>query len=415
MATWQYVGPPPSAATDLVDVGYINSQIAATNVQQSAIDQTIANGLAPYCNKSYVDQQNLLNATKAYVDAGDATRLHVSQLGADNGIAPLDAYGRVDKSRVPLGSTQRWPAPYYSPASYPTGVITLGSSETSLYTYTQPDPGFVYKLMVMGLMEGRTVTDGTPVQGIIRLGSATGTMIATGYSTSESYPGAVLYTFATPGPFSFPIPSFAASFDFVLVGAGGGGESGSVFGPGGGGAAGSITVGSVVMGSTTLPSGITTINGVVGAGGAGDPGTNNETNPGVAGTATTLSYYQTTLTANPGAGGSELYGAVGTPPATETYNGYTYTITGYGAGGAGGTGFTSTAEPGVAGEGGIVWILVHPLGGDANYGGIRIIPLALSAQPQLTGPQTLYARAAGPASSLITPNYPGLTVVPIPA
>ena len=408
------MGPPPSVATDLVDIGYINSEIAATNVQQSAIDATIANGLASYVNKSYVDQQNLLNATAAQVNAGDATRLHVAQLGADNGIAPLNAYGRVDKSRVPLGSTQRWPAPYYSPSAYQSGVLTLGGSETTLYTYTQPDPGFAYKLMVMGLLEGRTVTDGTPVQAIIRLASATGIPIATGYSTAESYPGAVLFTFATPGPFTFPIPSFAASFDFVLLGAGGGGESGSVFGPGGGGGAGSITVGSVVLGSATLPSGITALNGVVGTGGAGAVG-GSTTTDGTAGTASTLSYYQTTLTAAAGAGGSSLYAAAGVPVATEAYNNYTYTTTGYGSGGAGGTGFQSTAEPGVAGEGGIIWILVHPIGGDANYSGIPIIPLALSAQSRLTGPQTLLARVAGSTGSLITPNYPGLSVVPIPA
>jgi hypothetical protein len=60
------------------------------------------------------------------------------------------------------------------------------------HTYTQPDPGFVYKLLVMGLLEGRTVTDGTPIQAVIRLGSTTGTPIATGFSTSESYVGVVL-------------------------------------------------------------------------------------------------------------------------------------------------------------------------------------------------------------------------------
>jgi hypothetical protein len=131
--------------------------------------------------------------------------------------------------------------------------------------------------------------------------------------------------------------------------------------------------------------------------------------------ASSLTYYQTTASAAGGAGGSQLYAQPTSPAATVLYNGYTYTTTGYGAGGAGGPGFTSTAEPGNQGEGGAVWILVHPLGGDANYSGIPILPLALSAQSVLTGSQTLYARFAGSAGSLVTANYPGLTVTPIPA
>lgn len=410
---WKYVGPAPSNAADLVDLAYVQSVIAATNVTQSQVDQVINNGLSGFGDKSYVDQQNALNATPAQVDSGDATRLHVSQLGAVSGVAPLNAYGRVDRSRTPLGSTQRWPAPYYSPSAYQSSIVTLGSTETALYTYSQPDPGFAYRLLVQGLLEGRTVTDGTPIQARVRLGSATGPMIANGYSTSEAYVGGVLYSFSTPGNFVFPIPSFAASLDFVLLGSGGGGSSGSVFGPGGGGLAGAITTGSVVVGSAGLPSNVTQINGVIGTGGLGDPGGVN-THAGAAGTATTLTYSATTLSAAAGAGGSQLYAVPGVPAATYSYNGYTYTTTGYGSGGEGGAA-AGTALPGVQGQGGAVWIIVHPLGGDSNYSGIPIIPNALTTQSVLTGPQTLYVNFAGPQNSLITTFDPGLWIMPLPA
>jgi hypothetical protein len=181
------VGAPPTSATDLATQGYVGAQIAATNQTQAAIDAQIAAGFAPYADRSYVDAQNQLNATKGYVDAGDATRAHLAVVDVPNGIAGLDATGKVDVGRVPLISTQRWPSPYYSPAAYNTATVTSTGPEALLYTTTVTDPGYLYRPLTMGLVDVSTDTDGVAPVIRVRRGSAVGPIVAQGYGSAESY------------------------------------------------------------------------------------------------------------------------------------------------------------------------------------------------------------------------------------
>jgi hypothetical protein len=159
MATRQYVGKAPGDPRDITDVGYIQAQIAATNNTEAAIQAQIAAALSAYATKAYVDTKDALNATKAYVDGtgganpngGDAGRLHLNQIGANNGVAGLNVTtGKVDVARVPVASTQRWPSPYYSPSAYntatavtydATGHPTTGTGTAETLTWTHPIAG----------------------------------------------------------------------------------------------------------------------------------------------------------------------------------------------------------------------------------------------------------------------------------
>lgn len=149
-----YVGAAPTANNHLVTQAYI-STMALSNLSSDAVTTLINNGLAPYVLKSYVDAQDALLATPSFVDAGDATRLHNNQINANSGVAGLDAIGKVSPGRITLTSSQRFPKPYTSPAAYHTTEKVAGpGASTRLFTMTMADPGYSYKVLVFGSMEG---------------------------------------------------------------------------------------------------------------------------------------------------------------------------------------------------------------------------------------------------------------------
>ena len=227
--------------------------------------------------------QAALNATKAYVDGtgganpngGDAGRLKLANVNQNSGIAGLgSSSAKVDASRLgsSLTSTQRFPTPYYSPSAYNTAEVTTGLTEEVIYSWTVADPGYTYKLMINGIVDGLTNRDQYYPISLVRLGSISGPILAVGYGCQESYSGAVVSQFDTPGAaYSYQIPVWMVDLDILLLGGGGGGASGAgtpLFWGDGGLAATWSTV-SLAMGSGALPSGTTHINGVVGTGGAG--------------------------------------------------------------------------------------------------------------------------------------------------
>lgn len=188
MASLTYVGKTPAAATDLTNLGY-DEGIATASLTQTQVDTLLNTAFAPYVTKSYVDTQDGFNATKSYIDTGDATRLHLSQIGVNSGIAGLLATGKVEVARVNVSSTQRFPAGYYSPAAYNTGNITNASTTvpTQVYTFSVADPGFVYKLLITGMVDASTSVDGQYPIITIHQGATTGQVLAAGTGLQETY------------------------------------------------------------------------------------------------------------------------------------------------------------------------------------------------------------------------------------
>jgi hypothetical protein len=188
MAQLQYVGAAQAATADLVTKGYVSS-LTAGAMTQASVDSLINSGLSGRITKSYVDTQDALNATSAFIDAGDAAKLHLSQIGVNNGIAGLDKAGRVEVSRVPVASTQRWPAPFISPASYNGSSVSATTTETQIFTVSVADPGSAYKLLVTGLVDASVATDGQYPIVNVRQGSTTGPIVASGRGLAETYTG----------------------------------------------------------------------------------------------------------------------------------------------------------------------------------------------------------------------------------
>ena len=425
MSARKWAGAYPSNSKDLVTVGYVQDKIDVTNLDQPTVDAMIAQGFAPYADKTYADTKAALNATASYIDTGDNTRLHRANINQPNGIAGLGAASaKVDRARLGLASTQRWPLGYSSPASYNASTVAAGLTEQTIYTWTVDDPGYDYKLLVSGIVDGMTDRDTYFPIILIRVGSNTGPIIAMGYGCTERYSAATVSQFTTPGAFVYTIPVWANTIDILLLGGGGGGASGAgnpfIWGNGGGAASWQTVT--VTVGSLALPIGVTQINGVVGGSGGGAPGGVFSNNGGTGGT-TSVTYHTSTLASYGAGGGSGNLGTqAGANAGSVSVGGYTYFNGGYGNGGAGGPGGFFIGNPGQPGGSGSAWFVAHPLSADFNAGPINVLPGSLSYQDVLTGDTDLFVQLVrvigdntGTGSAYATNFKPGMCAVPIPA
>src|SRR5512139_2670576 len=125
----KYVGVPPGSDPDVATEEYLLG-LRAQNLPQATVDALIAAGMAPYATRTYVNDQDALNATKAYIDAGDATRLHLSQIDTPGGPVGLDEVGWLDPAILDIASTQRWPALPSSPDTYNPDVVSATAETT---------------------------------------------------------------------------------------------------------------------------------------------------------------------------------------------------------------------------------------------------------------------------------------------
>jgi hypothetical protein len=176
----------PAQDSDVATRNYLTTVRGSFSLSPTQITTLISTGLSPYATKTYVNTRDALNASQAQVDAGDASRLKITAIDANNGVAGLDSGGRVPVARVPGASTQRWPKSFYTPSVYGTATSASGT-ETTVYTQSIADPGFPYRLLISGHLDCRTATDGDAPQVRVRVGSATGTVVATGTAQSNQF------------------------------------------------------------------------------------------------------------------------------------------------------------------------------------------------------------------------------------
>ena len=209
MSTLPYVGVGPTADLDLSDNAYLLS-LQAANLAQDAVTTLITNGLNVYATRAYVDAQDALNATKAYIDGkyadgstipntdlvnynpngGDASRILKARIDTDGGPVGLDAIGKLNRAILTIPDAQKWPSAGSSPSSYNASPVTTGgvaSVESTVYSYTVPDPGYPYNLLVFGQVDVSTsVDDNYPIVNV-RADTPTGTLVGTGTGVAENY------------------------------------------------------------------------------------------------------------------------------------------------------------------------------------------------------------------------------------
>jgi len=435
-----YVGPAATDTHDLVTLEYIQKVFTSVNMLQSQVDSLINTGLSGFVTVAYLTALVANNADKSFVDAGDATRLKLAQIGQPNGIVPLDDNGKVPVANINMVANQRFPQPFYSPEDYnAANVAATGATAQTLYTCPVPDPGFTYKLLVFGEVDTETSLDGAFSRIWVAVGSPTGPMVAVGAGQAETYKVAAQTAFGSRSNadysdlYTVP-PGMVAGdkFDIVLVGPGGGGRDAAIPLVGGGGLHGAW-YGITLTYGVDFPTSVTQFGITVGGGGP-----NNTT--GHPTSVTVPGYVNSPLTAPGGGPGAQIIGmaSVGESAPSVNFNGNTYPggtggnpaagidllghpasdAQGYGSGGGGG-GLWFTV--GGYGSSGAVWItaISEAAGGGMPRGPAAVVPYALNAQSALSGASTLYVRAqasttTGNPTVTATTVKPNLWVCPIP-
>lgn len=209
MVNLAYVGVGPAADLDISDNAYLTS-LQAANLAQGTVTTLIANGLTVYATREYVDAQDALLATKAYIDGkyangdtipdtdtmnynpygGDANRILTTKIGTDGGPVGLDSIGKLDRAILTIEDAQKWPAAGSSPSTYNASPVTTGGVagvESTVYSYTVADPGYPYNLLVFGQVDVSTSADDNLPLVNVRADSPTGTLVGTGQGVAESY------------------------------------------------------------------------------------------------------------------------------------------------------------------------------------------------------------------------------------
>lgn len=246
MVNLTYVGAGPTDDLDISDNAYLLSlrdqnldTTSVTNlISTGTVDGTGHAGLFPYALRSYVDSQDSLNATKAYIDGkyangdpipesdlvnynpygGDAARILKTRIDTSGGPVGLDSLGKLNRAILTIPDAQKWPAPGTSPGSYNAAPVTTGGVvgvDSTVYSYTVADPGYPYNLLVFGQVDVSTGADDNFPVISVRAGDDM-TLVGTGYGVAESYGIAPAYDATGVG-----YNGNAANFTFTHTGSAG--------------------------------------------------------------------------------------------------------------------------------------------------------------------------------------------------
>lgn len=212
MAELSWIGRDAAVDNDPAYRDYTASKIAQ-NLTDAEVAAAINSVYSAYADKTYVNQQDALNATKGYVDTQDALNVRNNLKDVANGVAGLDGLGYINRARIATTDTQRFPRSFWSPPTntYNSGTVTATAAnpEVTLYTCTVTNPQFNVvngttvpgyslnqRLVVTALVETWTDTDGVWPVVNVRQGSAAGTIVAQGFGgqTSKAWFGGDYFT-----------------------------------------------------------------------------------------------------------------------------------------------------------------------------------------------------------------------------
>lgn len=183
---------------DVVSLRDINI-LLAQNMSMSAATAQINADLVSYATQSWATSQMAGLATPSWTQSQVANYVPVTTVNQANGPVGLSSTtGRISQAVINAASSQQWPSPFWSPASYQTTSVTATSTPSLLYTEAIAYPGYTYVLFCEGMVDTQVSADnGTIPIVVVRVGSATGPIIALGYGCAESYAGPIPGTIAS--------------------------------------------------------------------------------------------------------------------------------------------------------------------------------------------------------------------------
>jgi hypothetical protein len=215
IATLKFVGTPANwdiqneSQYDPATLSYLNL-LLSQNMSMPAVTALINADLSSYATLTYQNNaiagtagpNNSQLATPAWTNTQVANYVPLTTVGQANGPVGLGnssspTPGQVSAGLINAASTQQWPSPFWSPASYQSAAVTATTTPAQLYTASMPYPGYTYVLSCFGMVDTSVAADdGTIPEVLVRVGSTSGQIIAFGYGCGESYLG------PTPGDVS---------------------------------------------------------------------------------------------------------------------------------------------------------------------------------------------------------------------
>lgn len=184
-----YVGKQDdTVSVDTIATKSFVESVMVDQLSASQVDAAINNTYNPFADKAYADSRDALLVTQQYCRDQDLLRVPLLLKDVNGGVPSLSATRRIAGGRINRGSTQRFPKGFWTPPAYNASDVTTISGETALYPpFTISDPGFAYRLLVFGVVDGKSHSDGVYPQIVVRTGSTVGEIIARGNGLAESY------------------------------------------------------------------------------------------------------------------------------------------------------------------------------------------------------------------------------------
>ncbi|ASZ74788.1 minor tail protein [Mycobacterium phage Phabba] len=167
----RYVGREPDSDYSVLPRRYVTDRYDTIRVDNDFITAELATQAseAGLVNQSYVDQQDALRAKKANVDTADANYIPVSQVGATNGIVPLDTNSYIPSQYLPTIQTERkmgYVAAQNIILSGERLCTAINPKEYLAATLTIPDPGFPYIPLIFAHILGGSINGNAANRGM---------------------------------------------------------------------------------------------------------------------------------------------------------------------------------------------------------------------------------------------------------
>lgn len=185
MAQLSYKGGALATNQDVAYRPY-PSTLKSADLSSVSVNALIDAKLNSYPSAATIQGLDALLVDTAFVNAQDALRMTKDKRGAPLGIAPLDNTTKIPPAYFPITSTQSWNGTPAIPITYNLDpVLILGTDNPTLYTCPIPDPGYPYRLLVWGNVDGTSTTDLSWPDVTVHVGSPTGAIIARGTGAAD--------------------------------------------------------------------------------------------------------------------------------------------------------------------------------------------------------------------------------------
>jgi hypothetical protein len=171
MATLQYRGRTPDTDAVIVPKGFADTTVTSLEPTVAYVSAQINTAITAntLVAQPYIDGVNANLAHTSAVDAADATYVPATAVNAPNGVAGLDAFGSVLTGQLPAGVLTDDIIAVYD--VYTAGTIILSGAHTvvtgnlreyQIASITIPDPGYAWRALPLGWVQGGDVTAVAP-------------------------------------------------------------------------------------------------------------------------------------------------------------------------------------------------------------------------------------------------------------